>query len=1052
MHQRNLIKTLSALVALFATSLASAETYYVDSQAGRDSNDGLAATQSAAATGPWRSLAKVASAPLAAGDVVLLKCGQRWNETLKLSGSGSATAPIEISSFPAGCTNKPIIDGSLTLPSAGWSSTSTSGKWVASWPPSVIVNGKADLGVTAPWSSWSDAGNHKLYLSSTCPTAGTCLALEVGSARQHALAISNSFPVTAGQSVRIGLTYRLPAGHSANVVVRRNAAPWETLGLAQTLTGNGNWQTITATFTSTETVNNARLDLELRPGNGPLIFDDVAIVPSHPLPLEVHVGSVLQNPAHHPNAGHLSAAPTSVYLPIPADAPYFQHPQRATNVSTSFTLPTTLGLPGGASLTPGLGVNIRSRSWAFEENAIRSMSGSTVTLRDSSLFALQQGWGFFLTGAGWMVDSPAEWFADSTTGRLILATHDGAVPAGRVTATVLDRGIDLSNQSYVVVRNLRVQKVGTGVVATNSKNVQIDGLSISRTAGFGVDFLASREFMISNSEISDTRLDALSGTQHWKTSAIYAVVRDNLIVGSGTNSSPTDPERLPAPALASLHAGTYATVHGNTLVRSAYTGIRADKGSVVSGNHVVDSCLVLDDGGGIYVQETDNDGLIENNVVENVIGRTDGKPRASTQAVGIYLDDLTSGVTVRQNTVSNADNGIQVHNAFNNVIENNTLFGNRVNQLWFQENWNRLNPAGDIYGNEIRGNLFVPTTPVPALYQLSEFSFPSRFATYAGNLYSGLLTSVVAMNSWKDAAGEWQNVSYTYPQWESSVLGNTGVAAALAATDNTYIAPKAYAQYRVTGTSILPTLVIDTGPDGWKTWTSATAPAPISYASCPNAPCIRAAAGTADSILISPNFSTTKDQWYRLSFDLRTSAAGQKVDIVIRRGGGGQNGFSSLMGSPISVTGNGQWKRHAFIFKANNTVVKNNPATLDNGARVDFGGIKPGQALEIGRLDLVPISSVEESTQIRLISNPESSAQYIECPDAELAPANCSKYVDLRTEQPISWPATLLAHESIVVFTQERSLLDSDQDGIPDSQDSCGGTTAGLAVDASGCP
>lgn len=1042
---------LACAISLLAPAGTYAATYYVDSQAGRDTNDGLAATQGAGTSGPWRSLSRLSSAALNGGDSALLKCGQRWNEGLKLTRSGTPSAPIEIGSFPADCTVQPVIDGSVLLPASNWSSAAATGVWSTAWPPNAVANGKADAPSPAPWSSWSDTGNHKLHLTSSCSANGPCFTLDRGSSQQHALAISNVFSIAEGRPVSVGLAYKLPVGHTAKVIVRRNAAPWESLGLSQTITGNGAWQTLRVTFSASESVNNARLDLELRPGNGPLLFDEVAISPEQSLPLEVHVDNVLQNPAHHPNVGHLSSAPASVYFAIPSDAPYFPHPQRATNVSTRFTLPTNLKLPSGASLTPGLGVHIRSRSWAFEENAISSLSGLTLNLRDSSLFALQQGWGFFLTGASWMVDSPAEWHADRTSSRLSLITHDGAFPENRVTATVVERGIDLSNISNVVVRNISVQKVGTGVFAANSTNILIDRLTISRTANYGADFLASRKFTITNSVISDTRLDALSGTQHWKTSAIDAVVRDNTVIGSGTNSEPENPERLPAPALASLHAGTYATVEGNKIIRSAYTGIRADKGSVVRGNHVIESCLVLDDGGGIYIQETNNDGIIEDNVVENVMGRTDGKPRASTQAVGIYLDDLTSGVVVRRNTVRNADNGIQVHNAFNNVIENNTLFGNRVNQLWFQENWNRLHPEGDIYGNVVRGNLFVPTTPVPALYQLSEFSFPSRFATYESNLFSGLLTSVVAMNSWKDASAEWQNVSYTYSQWQSSVAESPGAPVALA-PENTYIAPKAYAQYRVTGGNIIPLLNIDTGPEGWKTWTAASTPAPLGAASCPASPCIQAVAGSSDSILISPNFSTRKDQWYRLSFNLKTSIPGQKVDIVIRRGGGGQNGYSSLMGSPISVTGNGQWKRHAFVFKANMNVTKNDPVTLDNGARVDFGGIKPGQAVSIGRLDLVPISSVEESTQIRLVSNPETSAQSVDCPDVDSAPANCAKYVELRTEQPVSWPLTLSAHESIVVFTQERSLLDTDQDGIPDSQDTCPATPAGLAVNASGCP
>lgn len=137
-------------------------------------------------------------------------------------------------------------------------------------------------------------------------------------------------------------------------------------------------------------------------------------------------------------------------------------------------------------------------------------------------------------------------------------------------------------------------------------------------------------------------------------------------------------------------------------------------------------------------------------------------------------------------------------------------------------------------------------------------------------------------------------------------------------------------------------------------------------------------------------------------------------------------------------------------FKATASVNLDDPVTQDIGARLDFGWVKPGQRITIGKVDLVPISSVEESTQIRVLVNPKETIDALECPDVD-QPELCEKYVQLRDETPVIWPAILPAHGSMVIFTQEKALLDSDQDGIPDSQDTCTGTALGQAVDPSGC-
>lgn len=77
-------------------------TYFV-SQDGNDSNDGLSVKT------PWKTLAKVNSANLVAGNQVLLKKGHIWRETLSISKSGTSGSRIKFSNYGNGPL--PVISG-----------------------------------------------------------------------------------------------------------------------------------------------------------------------------------------------------------------------------------------------------------------------------------------------------------------------------------------------------------------------------------------------------------------------------------------------------------------------------------------------------------------------------------------------------------------------------------------------------------------------------------------------------------------------------------------------------------------------------------------------------------------------------------------------------------------------------------------------------------------------------------------------------------------------------------------------------------------------------
>jgi len=97
-----------AVVSVLISSAmpAPAATYYVSQSAGNDSWTGTSATPNGT-SGPWKTLSR-ASGPYAAGDRLLLNCGDTWDEELRPKGSGTPAKPITIGSYGEG--KKPLID------------------------------------------------------------------------------------------------------------------------------------------------------------------------------------------------------------------------------------------------------------------------------------------------------------------------------------------------------------------------------------------------------------------------------------------------------------------------------------------------------------------------------------------------------------------------------------------------------------------------------------------------------------------------------------------------------------------------------------------------------------------------------------------------------------------------------------------------------------------------------------------------------------------------------------------------------------------------------
>jgi hypothetical protein len=114
-----------SLLGILRCGMASAATYYVSSSSGNDANSG---TSSAAA---WQTIAHVNGQSFLAGDSILLKRGDVWNESLAPAASGSAGNPITFDAYGTGVP--PNLTGYYAVPATAWVLV-TGNAWKAPMP------------------------------------------------------------------------------------------------------------------------------------------------------------------------------------------------------------------------------------------------------------------------------------------------------------------------------------------------------------------------------------------------------------------------------------------------------------------------------------------------------------------------------------------------------------------------------------------------------------------------------------------------------------------------------------------------------------------------------------------------------------------------------------------------------------------------------------------------------------------------------------------------------------------------------------------------------
>lgn len=364
----------------------------------------------------------------------------------------------------------------------------------------------------------------------------------------------------------------------------------------------------------------------------------------------------------------------------------------------------TIHDPGLMSLrTRGLAgaeLRVRSQDWLIEARQVdRLDDNGGLVLKKNTEFPIRPGVGYYLLGLPWMLSYPGAWVYDSGAGEVLIWLSDDTSPDTHlVEAPRYGSALAIGSASYIDVEKLRLRHSRlTGVAVLNSHNINLRGLSVLDSGQNGIDVENSQAIKVSDSTVKRSQWNGIMAA---KSTGI--TVSGNRVVDSNMVGSPSR-----SPAAINMGQASWVVVEANTITNSGYTGIRFKRHARVINNTIIDSCQVLNDCGAIYAW-ADNDPSpgLDSEVTGNKINGTrasDADSPYPSYASGIYLDDLTNGVSVTGNTVTNADSGVHIHNGFNLVVEANTLKNNRRNQIYLSMGHPRV-PGAQLSNNRFSEN------------------------------------------------------------------------------------------------------------------------------------------------------------------------------------------------------------------------------------------------------------------------------------------------------------------------------------------------------------
>ena len=384
----------------------------------------------------------------------------------------------------------------------------------------------------------------------------------------------------------------------------------------------------------------------------------------------------------------------------------WHYPSEISDPKKTFT-DNTLSKPDGYFV--GSVCHIQTGMARIDQIPITRFNQGSVTLEKDSWYNISARFGYYITSIVGEINEEGEWAYDPARKKIFLWPKGDA--AEGVEFTYRDFCVrTYDGVGWNVVRGLTMRNPQRyGIFLYRAYNMMIENNTIEHAFSFGIQLQSTGGFCNDNQIVRNTiRYSGYRGI-NVGSEAHRCNVEGNYVYATGVEHFGGD--LMHGPSEGVYIVGPSARVYNNRIDRVGNVGLYLHGvacGRDISYNLITNTGLALSDTGGIYTaefyegREVDH---IHHNIIVDSFGcramdrdHEKGLPvtieKYSGGSSGIYVDEEGNNRIIEHNTVINSHMaGIFFHWAPGNVVRNNTLYGNRVAQIWFigrDEPYNKL--------------------------------------------------------------------------------------------------------------------------------------------------------------------------------------------------------------------------------------------------------------------------------------------------------------------------------------------------------------------------
>jgi len=416
----------------------------------------------------------------------------------------------------------------------------------------------------------------------------------------------------------------------------------------------------------------------------------------------------------------------------------------------------------------GAEVVIRMNRWVTDRCLITKHSGGKIMYNKVSPYTAINNFGYFIQNDIKTLDKFGEWYYNPSENKLSVYFGANTPSSYIVQAATIDNLISANGYNNIVLYNLDVKGANSdGINIKSGLNANIKNCDISFSGVNGLSVKFNTNAKIENCTVScsnNNGIDLGYGGD-------YVTVRNNKITNTSVFAGMGKSGDAKGFGIYSSSKGT--VIEYNQVINTGYIGIGFNGDSTIVKNNFIDSfCLTKNDGSGIYTHTGPSNinkygRKIIGNIILNGIGAGEGTDAGNSAAEGIYLDDNSSGVEIRNNTVANMpDRGLFLNNARDLVIRDNTFYN--INVGFFARQYRKIAGAA-IRNLSVKQNIFfLKDNTQRAAYFTTEQDDNNLIGTLDSNYYARPIDDrMIIFNSYVNSAGSRVNEYVDLEGWKA---------------------------------------------------------------------------------------------------------------------------------------------------------------------------------------------------------------------------------------------------------------------------------------------